>query len=68
MLSCQNKSINKRAQLPAIRIIEQPILLTKRKTNRPGYKFSKNLPKKLAVKSRTRFRPPPRIVIFSILI
>ena len=31
-------SNSKRAQLPAIRITEQPILLRKRKINRPGYK------------------------------
>ena len=51
MLSSQNKSrtreqfwhfsINKKAQLPAIRTTEQPILLTKKKINPPGYKFSK---------------------------
>ena len=51
MLSCHNKSrtrqqfwhfaISKKAQLPAIRITEQHILPTKRKINRPGYKFSK---------------------------
>ena len=44
MFSCQNKfwhfSLSKRAQLPAIRITEQPILLTKSKVNRPRYKFS----------------------------
>ena len=32
-------SINKRAQMPAIRITEQPIMLTKGKINCPGYKF-----------------------------
>ena len=31
----------KKAQLPAIRITEQPILLTKRKINCLGYKCSK---------------------------
>ena len=51
MLSCQNKSrtreqfwhfsISKKAQLPATRITEQPILLTKIKIDRPSYKFSK---------------------------
>ena len=51
MLSCQNKSrtrmqfwhfsISKKTQLPAIRITEQPILLTKGKIDHPGYKFSK---------------------------
>ena len=51
MLSRQNKSrtrpqfwhfsISKKTQIPAIRITEQPILLTKSKINRPGYKFSK---------------------------
>ena len=51
MLSCQNKSklreqfwhfsISKKAQLPAIRTTEQPILLTVSEINRPGYKFSK---------------------------
>ena len=30
-------SISKRTQLPALRIAEQPILLTKSKINRPGY-------------------------------
>ena len=33
--------ISKKAQLSAIRITEQPILLTKRKTNRTGHKLSK---------------------------
>ena len=33
-------SFSKKPQLPAIRITEQPILLTKSKFNRPGYKFS----------------------------
>ena len=51
MLSCQNKSttrkqfwhfsISKKAQLPAVRITEQPTLLTKSKINRPGYKSLK---------------------------
>ena len=51
MLSCQNKSrplyqfwhfsISEKAQLPAIRITEQPMLLTKRKINGPVKKFSK---------------------------
>ena len=46
MLSCLNKSrplqqfwhfsIREKAQLPAIRITEQPMLLTKRKINGPG--------------------------------
>ena len=44
MLSCQNKfwhfSLSKRAQLRAIRITEQPILLTMSKVNPPRYKFS----------------------------
>ena len=50
MLSFQNKSrtrqqfwrfsIRKKAQLPAVRITEQPILVTMSKINRPGYKFS----------------------------
>ena len=54
MLSCQNKarkrkplwcfSISKKAQLPAMGITEQPILLTKSKINRPGYKFSSYFP------------------------
>ena len=34
-------SISRKAQLPAIKITEQPILLTRRKINRPGYKCSK---------------------------
>ena len=29
----------KRGQLPAMRITDQPLLLTRRKNNRPGYKF-----------------------------
>ena len=51
MSSCQNKSttrrqfghfsISKKAQLPAIKITEQPMLLTKHKINRTGYKRSK---------------------------
>ena len=51
MLSCHNKSrtrqqfwhfsISKKAQLPAIRITEQPIQQTKSKINCPGCKFSK---------------------------
>ena len=36
-----NFSISKTAQLPATRITEQPILLTKSQINRRGYKFSK---------------------------
>ena len=32
-------SIRKKAHLPAIRITEQAILLTKGKINRPGYKY-----------------------------
>ena len=48
-------------QLPAIRMTEQPILLTKSKINRPGHKFSKYFHEKWAVKSRTRSRPRPRI-------
>ena len=32
---------SKKAQLPAIIITEEPILLTKSKINRPAYKFSK---------------------------
>ena len=49
MLSKQNKSttrlqfwhflMSKKAQLPAIRITEEPILLTKTKIKRTGYKF-----------------------------
>ena len=31
--------MSKKAQLPAIRITEQPILLTKSKIKRTGYKF-----------------------------
>ena len=71
MLSCQNKSrtrqqfwhflISKKAQLPAMRIAEQPILLTKSKMDRPDYKFSKYFRKKRAVKSCTRSRLRPRI-------
>ena len=47
----------KKAYLPAIRITEQPILLTKSKTNHPGYKFSKYFHQKRTVKSRTPPRP-----------
>ena len=72
MLSCQNKSrvrykqfwhfsINKKVQLPAMRITEQPILLTKRKINRLGYRFSKYFHEKRAVKSRIRSISRPRI-------
>ena len=72
MLSYQNKSrirykqfwhfsINKKVQLPAIRITEQPILLTKRKINRLGYRFSKYFREKRAVKSRIRSISRPRI-------
>ena len=50
-----------KAQLPAIRITEQAMLLTKGKINRPGYKFFKYFRFKQAVKSRTRSRPPTRI-------
>ena len=49
------------AQLPAIGITEQPMLPTKGKINRPGYKFSKYFRLKQAVKSRTRSRPRTRI-------
>ena len=54
-------SISKKAQLPAIRIpvTEQPMLLTKGKINRPGYKL-KYFRLKQAVKSRTRSRSRPR--------
>ena len=45
-----------KAQLPAIRITEQPMLLTKGKINRPGYKFSKYFRFNQTVKSRTRSR------------
>ena len=51
MMSCENKSrtwwqfwhflINKKAPLPATRITEQPMLLTKGKINCLGNKFSK---------------------------
>ena len=51
-----------KAQLPATRITEQPMLLIKSKINRTGDKFFKYLRKnELAVKSRTRSRPRPRI-------
>ena len=46
-----------KAQLPAIRITEQPILLTNSKIHRPVYKFTKYFCQKRAVKSRTRSRP-----------
>ena len=35
------RSAKTKAPLPATRITEKPILLTKSKINRPGYKFSK---------------------------
>ena len=56
-------SISKKAQLLAIRITEQPLLLTKRKINRLGYnyKFLKYFRQKRAVKQRTRSLPRPRI-------
>ena len=66
MLSCQSKSrtrqqfwhfsISKKAQLPAIRTSEQPMLLTKSKINCPAYKFSKYFREKRSVKSRPRSR------------
>ena len=43
--------------MPAIRITEQPILLTKNKTNHPGNKFSKDFRLKWTIKSRTCPRP-----------
>ena len=49
------------AQLPAIITTEEPILLTKRKINRPGYKIPKYFLLKRAVKSRTRSLPGTRI-------
>ena len=50
-----------KAQLPAIRISEEPMLLTKSKINRPGINFLSIFAKKRpAVKSRTRSRPRPR--------
>ena len=54
-------SFSEKAQLPAIGITEQPMMLTKRKNNRPGYKFSKYFRLKRAVKSRIRSRLRPRI-------
>ena len=54
-------SSSKKAQLPAIRITEQPILITKSKINRQGYKFTKYFGQIRAVKSRTRSGPPPAI-------
>ena len=71
MLSCQNKSrtrqqfwhfsSSKKAQFVAIRITEQPILLTKSKSNHHVNKFSKNFHQQQAIKSRTRPCPRPRI-------
>ena len=71
MLSCENKSrsryqfwhfsISEKAQLPAIGITKQPVLLTKSKINRPGYKCSKCFRLNREVKSCTRSRPRPRI-------
>ena len=67
MSSCQNKSttrqqfwhfsISKKVKLPAIKITEQPTLLTKSKINRPGNESSKYI----FAKSRTLSRPRPRI-------
>ena len=54
-------AISRKAQLLAIRITEQPILLTNSKINRLGYKFSRYFSQKQAVKSRTRPHPCPRI-------
>ena len=54
-------SISKKAQRPAIRITEQPILLTKSKINYLGYNFSQYFHQKKAVKSRTCSCPRPRI-------
>mgnify|MGYP007058668627 CR=1 FL=1 len=55
-------AISKWAQFPAIRITKQPMLLTKRKINRQGYKFwSINFCQKQSAKSRTCSRPHPRI-------
>ena len=54
-------SKKKKAQLPAIRITEQPILLTKRKINCLCYKCSKYFRSKRAVKSRSRSGPRPGI-------
>ena len=48
------------AQLPATRITEQPIRLTKSKVKRPGFKFTKYFRLKRAIKSRTRSRPRSR--------
>ena len=48
-------------QQNGIRVTDQPILLTKRKINRTGYKFLKYFRYKRAVKSRTRSRPCPRM-------
>ena len=47
----------KKAQMPALRVTEQPILLRRSKINRPVYKFTKYFRQKRAVKSRTRSRP-----------
>ena len=47
------------AQLPAMRITEQPMLLSKRKINCLGYKCSKYFCLKRPGKSRTRSRPRP---------
>ena len=46
-----------KAQFPAIRITEEPMLLTKSKIKRLGCKFSKYFRKKQAVKSRTGSGP-----------
>ena len=50
-----------KAQLPAIRTTEQPMLLTKSKIDRQRYKISNYFRYKRAVKSRTRSRPRHRI-------
>ena len=54
-------SNSRKAHLPAIRIIEHLILLTKNKTNCLRYKFFKYFRQKRAIKSRPRSRPRPRI-------
>ena len=71
MSSNQNKStarkqfwhflMSKKAQLPAMRITEQPLLLTKSKIKRTGDKFPWYFCYKRAVKTRTRCRPRRRI-------
>ena len=50
-MNARHFSISKKVTFPAIRLTEQPTLLTKSKINRPGYESSKYFRQKRAVKS-----------------